>query len=188
MAMSTLASSGSAPLAAAPQPLLLRGLLLAGCAGAALIAAAHGHPGALLQGDPDLARLLRGIALVKAALLAASVALVAWRFRWPITLPFAASYMVASAMMAGATASIWQLTRIPVAAVVYHAGLLSMLVTMLRDDSGRTRVAATMLRAAEPRRSTGPRPAGRLSRPAAVPQSPRGRLAARRSSRTRPPR
>ncbi|MEO8037407.1 MAG: hypothetical protein ABI794_01485 [Betaproteobacteria bacterium] len=188
MAMSTLASSGSAPLAAPAKPLLLRGLLLAGCAIAAMIAATHGHPDALLRSDPELARLLRGIALVKVALLAATLALVAWRFRWPVKLPFAASYVVASAMMAGATALIWQLTRIPVAAVVYHAALLSMLVTMLRDDGGRYRAAAALFRVADPRRSTGPRPAGRLSRPAAVPQLPRGRLSARRSSRSRPPR
>jgi len=75
MATSMLVSSGSNTIASVKRPLMLRSLMLASCVAAAVAAGTYGHPEILLQTDSDLARLLRGLALIKAAILAAALAL-----------------------------------------------------------------------------------------------------------------
>ena len=60
----------------------LRAALLAGCAAAIGLAAWAGNPADYLQADPALARLLRGMALLKGLIAIAAVGAVFWRFGW----------------------------------------------------------------------------------------------------------
>jgi hypothetical protein len=106
---------------------LLRCGLLAGCVVAIGVAAWVGDPGVTLQADPALARLLRGMALIKGLMTIAAVSAVYWRFGWRVSRPAAATYLVAGGVMSGATALIWQLSFILPAALLFHAAALTLL-------------------------------------------------------------
>lgn len=110
-----------------------RALLIAACLLAVGAAASLGHPADYLQDDPALARLLRCMALIKGVIVMAAGAAVFWRFGWSIAKPMAAIYVLASAVMAGSTMLIWQLTLIPLAAFLFHAAALSLLVVGWRE-------------------------------------------------------
>lgn len=116
---------------------MLRALLVVGCAMALLIAAALGRPEVLQQADAELARLLRGMALIKGALLAAALAALWWRFGLALAPRLALVYLVGAWLMAAASMLVWQLTLIPAAAVVFHAGELGLLLAAWRDRRDR---------------------------------------------------
>jgi uncharacterized membrane protein YecN with MAPEG domain len=115
-------------------PVVWRTVLLAVCAAAVLAAAWVGEPARVLQADPALAQLMRGMALIKAAIVLCAVALLLWRFGWPVGKPAGLAYVVSAALMAGATMLIWQMTFIPLAAALFHIGALAMLLVGWRDD------------------------------------------------------
>jgi hypothetical protein len=94
-----------------------RALLLLGVLAAAFAGARLGAPGAALLADPGLARLLRGMAAIKAGLALGGVALLAWRFGRPVTVGVATAYLAGAWTVVAATALIWQLTAIVPAAV-----------------------------------------------------------------------
>jgi hypothetical protein len=121
------------PAGLAASPAALRALLCAGCLAAVAAAAWLGQPAATLQADPELARLLRGMALIKAALVLAAVALLLWRFGRPLRRPAAIAYLAGAWLAAGASMLVWQLSFIPLAAPVFHAGELTLLVTAWRE-------------------------------------------------------
>ena len=83
--------------------------------------------------DLALARLLRGMALIKGAMAVAAVAAVLWRFGRPVSAPAAAGYLLGSWVVVGSTMLIWQLSWIPAAAVLFHAAGLSMLLVSWRE-------------------------------------------------------
>jgi hypothetical protein len=118
---------------------LMRFVLLTACLLSVLAAYWVGEPARVVQVDPGLAPLLRGMALIKAAIALGAVALLLWRFGWPVGKPAALAYVVSAALMAGATMLIWQLTFIPLAAALFHIGALAMLLVGWRDD-GLTRL------------------------------------------------
>ncbi len=107
--------------------------LFAGCASAALAGLALGDPTARLAADPEVAFLLRGMAGIKAVLLLGALALLAWRLGKPVSARVAAIYVGGSCCMAFATALIWQLTALPLAALAFHAAEITLLVTAWRD-------------------------------------------------------
>jgi hypothetical protein len=111
----------------------LRALLIAACLLTVGIAVLLGNPSDYLREDPALARLLRCMALIKGALVIAASSAVFWRFGWSISKPAACGYVVTAAVMAGATMLIWQLTLIPLAALLFHAAALGMLVLGWRE-------------------------------------------------------
>ncbi len=119
--------------ARAVHPYVLRALLSAGCAIAVGLALWVGDPGSYLQADPPLARLLRCMALIKGAIAAAALGAAWWRSGWPISPARAASYVLGSSMLAGSAMLIWQLTLIALAAMLFHAALLGMLLVAWRD-------------------------------------------------------
>jgi hypothetical protein len=106
---------------------------MAGCALSIALAAHLGDPLGIVQADPPLARLLRGMALIKGLIALAIVAAVWWRFGRPISRPVAAAYLAGSWMLAGSTTLVWQLSWIPLAAVVFHVAALSMLLVSWRE-------------------------------------------------------
>lgn len=108
--------------------------LVAGCAVAIAAAALIGDPASFSLADPELALLLRGMALIKGLLVVAAFALVLWRVGLPIGAGAATGYLAGVATMAFATALIWQLSFIVPAAALFHAAGLLLLVVAWRDD------------------------------------------------------
>lgn len=108
-------------------------LLLAAAAGAAL-GWLVGDPGARAGADPELARLLRGMALVKALLVLGALRLLWWRFGEAVTGARAWGYVGAVAAMALATLLAWQLSHLVVLSLAFHGALLTLGVLALRDD------------------------------------------------------
>jgi hypothetical protein len=111
----------------------LRAALLVGCALAIGMAGWLGDPSGYLQADPALARLLRGMALIKGMIVIGAVAAVYWRLAWPARPVAAASYLAASWVLAGSAMLIWQLSYIVLAAVLFHAAALSLLIVGWRE-------------------------------------------------------
>ena len=81
-----------------------------------------------------MGRLLQGMTLIKAAIALAAVALLLWRFGWPVGQPAALAYVIAAALMAGSSMLTWQLSNIALAATLFHLGALMLLLLGWRDD------------------------------------------------------
>lgn len=113
----------------------LRATLLAGCVLSVALAVWVSDPVGSLYGDPRLATLLRGMAIIKGFAVLAAVAALLWRFGQRVTAPVAISYCLSAWAMTATAMLIWQLTRITFDAVVFHIALTSLLVTAWRDDN-----------------------------------------------------
>lgn len=129
----TVFPAQTAPRRRTSHALQLRAALLVGCAATLLAAGWYGQPEAVLKADPELAQMLRGMALIKAAMVLAAIGLLAWRFGHPIGRRQATVYLVGAWLAAGGTMLIWQLTHIPAAAVLFHLGEFGFLLTAWRD-------------------------------------------------------
>jgi hypothetical protein len=123
----------SASTAASTAVSLLRGGLVLGCTSAIGIAAWLGDPSGYLLADPALARLLRGMALIKGMIAIAAVGAVFWRLAWPVSKIGAATYLISSWVLAGSTMLVWQLSYIVPAALLFHAAALSLLLISWRE-------------------------------------------------------
>lgn len=132
MALSILQSASPQRALSLDGPQMRIGLL-AGCAVAVALAAWAGEPSAYLQADPALARLLRGMALIKGLIATGAVGAVFWRLGWSVSSSAAACYLLSSWALTGATVLIWQLSFILPAALLFHAAALSMLLMSWRE-------------------------------------------------------
>ena len=123
----------------APSTLRIRSTLvilsLAGAAGGAWL----GSMAAPFTTEPELARILKAMGLIKASMLAAALAAVLWRFSRPVPSRIAAAYTVGASLAAGASMLIVQLAWIPTAALVFHAGAGLMILAAFFDGSRRHR-------------------------------------------------
>jgi hypothetical protein len=117
----------------------LRVALVLGCGVAVALAFWIGTPAPYLESDIELARLLRGMAVIKAFIVLAGVGLLLWRFGRPVSRHMAGVYLAGAWLAAGASMLIWQLTLIPLAALTFHAGELALLVAAWRDRNGEWR-------------------------------------------------
>jgi hypothetical protein len=115
------------------RPERLRAVLIVGCAIFIGVALHLGDPVAYARADPDLARLLRAMALIKGAIAIAAVAAVFWRAGWEVSKPVAASYLLGCWVLAGSAALIWQLAYIASAAIAFHAAALALLLVAWRE-------------------------------------------------------
>ncbi len=130
------------PAHRAMTPMLLRAALVVGCAlSVAAVAIATDRP-ELLRSAPELARLLRGMALLKGVLALAAVAVLLWRFGQPIRTTVATGYLAGALLMTGSTALIWQLAALLPAATAFHLGLFTLLAVAWRADGGRRTASA----------------------------------------------
>ena len=111
----------------------LRTALVVGCLIAVAIAAAVGRPQELLASDPDLAFLLRGMAVIKSGLVLAAAGVLLWRFGHPVSPRLASVYLISAWLGATASMLIWQLTFISWAAIAFHAGGLSFVAAAWFD-------------------------------------------------------
>jgi hypothetical protein len=115
------------------RPAAHRSALLIGCTAAVALVAWFVPSGIATFPDPDLARLLRGMALIKGCIALAAVAAVLWRFGWPIQRGLAAAYMLGCWVLAGASMMVWQLALIGAAAIGFHVFELGLLFVAWRD-------------------------------------------------------
>lgn len=126
---------------------LARALLLGGCVLAASAAAWQGDPASYLRADPELARLLRGMALIKSGIALAAIAAVLWRLGWPLTRPAtAAGYLGACWVLAGSCMLIWQLTDIAVAAIAFDGAGLVLLGLVWHEHRAARSMPASLAR------------------------------------------
>ncbi len=119
---------------------LLRGSLVVACAIAVVACWGLGSPAPHLESDPELARLLRSMVLLKAAVMVAAFAGLMWRFRWPLSLGLGSGYIAAAALASGSLVPIWNLTHVAVAAVLFHVGAAMLVVGALLDRSAPWRL------------------------------------------------
>ena len=117
-----------------------RVLFVAGVAGA--LAMGLSAPASVI--DPDLAVLLRFMAVVKLGMALGTAALALWRLMLPIRPGLAVSYAVAVCGMALGSGLIWQSAFVAGSAVLVHAGLLLFGLAAWRDRDG---IAAGLSRA-----------------------------------------
>lgn len=100
---------------------------------ATALAAALARPQPALLADPELARLLRWMALLKAGIAAAAFALVWWRAGRAILPARLLAYALGTAILAAAAVMVWQLAVVAATSVVFHATLLALAVLALGD-------------------------------------------------------
>ena len=129
----TLFGRAAVPVAAVPAApaaglFLRRMALLLGCAAAIGVAAWAGDPATTLQADPALARLLRGMALIKATPALGALGAVYWRFGWAVSRAAVAGYLLSAWTLVGSTMLIWQLSCIVPAALLFHAAAVTLLM------------------------------------------------------------
>ncbi|MDJ0852003.1 MAG: hypothetical protein QNK04_26830 [Myxococcota bacterium] len=125
--------------ASASGPLFRRLSFLALVGATALAVQATSQPDAWIVADPELTRLLRGMAFLKTGIVAAAAAAVLWRLGFPISPGRAALYAAGVAMMAGASVWIWLPSSIAAAALGFHAGIATVLVAAGVDGRERGR-------------------------------------------------
>jgi hypothetical protein len=83
--------------------------------------------------EPELATLLRFMAVIKGVMALGSVAAVRWRLRQPAGAGLRWALLASMALMMSAPGVIWGLNQVLAGAVLFHAGFLAFLVTALRD-------------------------------------------------------
>jgi hypothetical protein len=132
-AIESLTAPRASIRAVGPAALPLRIGLIVACAVAVGAAYDVGNPTAYLQADLALAHLLRGMAVIKSMIVLAAVGAVWWRLGWAVSRPVAVAYVAGCAALAGSTMLIWQLTSIPLAAVVFHGAALGMVIVGWRE-------------------------------------------------------
>ena len=110
-----------------------RGRLVLAVAFGAAVGLIVGDPSARLAADPELARLLRGMALIKALLIAVGLRVLWWRFGLAIEPVRARAYVACLAFMAFAAGLAWQLSYLPILTLAFHGALLSLGVLAWRD-------------------------------------------------------
>jgi thiol:disulfide interchange protein len=78
--------------------------------------------------DPELARLLRAMAFLKASMAAAAVWLADRLLREPLPTALAAGLVLAVALMAAAPVLMWHVAPVGTGALLFHAGMVLLLV------------------------------------------------------------
>ena len=137
-----LALRGASSRASWTSPWVLRCALLGGAVAAVAVAALFGDPAAHLRADPDLSRLLRGMAVIKAALALGALAVLSWRFARPIAPATAMAYVVGAWLMAAASMIVWRLSFIGLGALAFHSGELTLLIVAWREHRRESVTAA----------------------------------------------
>ncbi|GJE57818.1 MULTISPECIES: hypothetical protein [Methylobacterium] len=110
-----------------------RGLLLVVTASALALAVVLGPGTASSTVEPDLARLLRYMALLKGLFAGIAFSFGYWRLARPAALWREVVYVVGPGVMAGAALCLWQLQSAGLAAAGLHIGLFALVAAALTD-------------------------------------------------------
>ena len=106
--------------------------------------------------DPELAVLLRFMAVVKAAMALGAAALVGWRFGSPVRPATGLAYIAGTASMAAGAGLIWRLSHIGAGALLVHGGLLALAGLAWLDRAGWDQAASAISASIRSRRSAWP--------------------------------
>ena len=139
----------SVPARRAASPRLSRAALLAavGLAVAAAHLAGGGEAAArAVTADPELTRLLRGMAVLKAGLTLAAVGLVAWRVGYPTSPRLLAGLVASAVLLAAGPVLIWHVAPIVAGALLFHAGMVLLLALCWADRSSARDLKAAVAR------------------------------------------
>ncbi len=101
---------------------------------------------AAAQAGPELTRLMRGMAAIKALMALGAGAAVLWRLGAPPTLPWFAAYSLACAGMAAGPGLIWNMEYLRTGAFLLHGGLFAAVVLLWRDPAMGQRLEAAIAR------------------------------------------
>ena len=112
---------------------LYRASLIAGLLVVAATAALTTDGARVAASEVSFVRMMRAMAAIKALLVTVAAAVLWWRFARPVPTLFAIGYLSGAWAMMAATVLIWQLSSIGAAAIVFHAGELSLLLLAWRD-------------------------------------------------------
>lgn len=127
---------GSAHAAYGAARLRALAAILGATAFSVLLAAALAEHAPVLARDSELLQLLRFMALVKGAMVAAALALLVWRTRWPLGPTLAAVYGLTCCVAAAAVTLIAYGAWVGPAALGFHAAELSFVFAAWRDGRG----------------------------------------------------
>jgi hypothetical protein len=122
----------------------LRLLALAAALAAAGLAAALSGDKAT-GADPDLSRLIKGMAILKGVIAAAVAAAIGWRLTSPAKPAHLALYLASAAAMVAGVALMWRMAAPGAAATLYYAGLIAAIFLMLGDRTIIARIDAALV-------------------------------------------
>ena len=125
--------------------LLLALVALAALAGLLITSPAAASQAVALFG-PDLTRLLRGMAGIKATAAIMLVAVTYWRLASTISPAKFAIYALACAAMAAGPGLMWDMAHLKVGALLLHGGLFVDAVVLWRDPDLATRLQTEIAR------------------------------------------
>lgn len=103
--------------------------------------------------DPEFVRLLRFMALVKAAMASAVLAALFWRLAMPISPKRFAVYAILSGAMVAGPPLIWGMAHVGLGAVLLQSGLVAMAVLLWRDPAAAVRLTDLLRARAQSRRT-----------------------------------
>ena len=106
--------------------------------------------------DPELATLLRFMAVVKAGMALGAAALLGWRFGSPMRAATGLAYIAGASSMAAGAGLIWQLGHVGAGAVLVHGGFVALVGLAWMDRAGWDQAASALPASIRSRRSTWP--------------------------------
>ena len=106
--------------------------------------------------DPELATLLRFMAVVKAAMALGASALLTWRLGGPVRAATGLGYIAGTSSMAAGAGLIWQLGHIGAGALLVHGGLVALAGLAWLDRAGWDQAASALPASIRSRRSAWP--------------------------------
>ena len=101
---------------------------------------------AVSQAGPDLTRLLRAMAGLKALMAAGAACAVIWRLGAPATFGWLGFYAVALAGMAAGPGLIWDMAHVRLGALLLHGGLFATILLLWRDPAVGERLKSAIAR------------------------------------------
>jgi hypothetical protein len=119
-------------------------LLVAGAGAGVLSAAAPASSLAVAHAGADLTRLLRFMAVLKAAIAVGAAAAVYWRLGAAVSLPWLAAYGVAGGAMAAGPGVIWAMAHVGLGALLLHGGLFATILLLWRDPATASRLEGVL--------------------------------------------
>jgi hypothetical protein len=111
---------------------------------AGLLVADGAETARAVAADPDLARLLRAMAGLKALMALAAIGVMMWRLGSPVGPVRLGLYALAAAAIAAGPGLIWNLTHVGSGAALLHGGLLAGVLLLWRDPAVGARLQAVI--------------------------------------------
>lgn len=125
-----------------PRRGLLLAALAAGAGWAIYATGATDSAEAMVRAGGELTRLLRFMALLKAAMATGALVAVWWRLARPATLGWLLTYLATGAAMAAGPVLIWGMAHVGLGSLLLHGGLFATLVALWRDPAVAARLGA----------------------------------------------